>query len=99
MFLNTTSLNETALELKEDAKLGALLDDSIAKTIVRFKDQDLKTNEIAATAIVLSGSQSHRIASFRGAAAIYPASVVKLFYLQAAHQWMQDNRIADTAEL
>ena len=30
---------------------------------------------------------------------IYPASVIKLFYLAAAHRWMEDNRLRDTPEL
>jgi beta-lactamase class A len=38
-------------------------------------------------------------AGFRGDVQIYPASVVKLFYLAAAHQWMEDGRLADTPEL
>jgi beta-lactamase class A len=38
-------------------------------------------------------------ANYRGDAPIYPASVVKLFYLEAAHRWMQDGKINDTPEL
>jgi hypothetical protein len=30
---------------------------------------------------------------------IYPASVIKLFYLVAVHRWLEDKKIADTAEL
>ena len=37
--------------------------------------------------------------SYRGDVRIYPASVIKLFYLEAAHRWMQDGKIADTPEL
>ena len=38
-------------------------------------------------------------ASFRGDVPIYPASVIKLFYLVAAHRWMEDGKVEDTAEL
>jgi len=38
-------------------------------------------------------------ASYRGDAQIYPASVVKLFYLVAAHRWLEDGRLQDTEEL
>ncbi|HEV2761425.1 MAG TPA: serine hydrolase, partial [Pyrinomonadaceae bacterium] len=31
--------------------------------------------------------------------AIYPASVVKLFYLLAAHRWLEDGRLKETDEL
>ncbi|MEY2407949.1 MAG: hypothetical protein QOF48_619, partial [Verrucomicrobiota bacterium] len=38
-------------------------------------------------------------ASHRGDVPIYPASVIKLFYLVAAHRWMEDGRLQDTPEL
>lgn len=38
-------------------------------------------------------------ASYRGAAEIYPASVVKLFYLVAAHERMEAGKLAETPEL
>jgi beta-lactamase class A len=38
-------------------------------------------------------------ASHRGSEQIYPASVVKLFYLVAAHRWLEDGRLEDTPEL
>ena len=33
---------------------------------------------------------------FRAEERIYPASVIKLFYLVAAHRWMEDGKIAET---
>jgi beta-lactamase class A len=47
----------------------------------------------------LRDPQSPVSASFRGNERIYPASVVKLFYLAAVHQWLEDKKIDDTAEL
>jgi beta-lactamase class A len=40
-----------------------------------------------------------RCAHHRGDAPVYPASVIKLFYLAAAHQQMEDEKISDTPEL
>ena len=37
--------------------------------------------------------------SYRGVECIYPASVVKLFYLVAAHEWLQTGMIQPSAEL
>lgn len=37
--------------------------------------------------------------SYRGVESIYPASVVKLFYLVAVHEWLENNMIAPSAEL
>src|SRR5207245_10725887 len=38
-------------------------------------------------------------AGFRGNERIYPVSVVKLFYLVAAHRWLEDKKIEVTPEL
>lgn len=38
-------------------------------------------------------------ASYRGVELIYPASVVKLFYLVAAHEWLEQGMIPPSAEL
>jgi len=38
-------------------------------------------------------------ASFRGNERIYPASVVKLFYLAATHRWLEDKKLTETPEL
>jgi hypothetical protein len=45
------------------------------------------------------GEAAPKFASHRGGVAIYPASVVKLFYLAAAHRWLEDGKLTDTAEL
>jgi hypothetical protein len=37
--------------------------------------------------------------SYRGLERIYPASVVKLFYLVAIHEWLQGNMVSDSPEL
>lgn len=37
--------------------------------------------------------------SYRGVECIYPASVVKLFYLVAAHEWLEQNMIPNSTEL
>ncbi|MGF1515755.1 MAG: serine hydrolase [Elainellaceae cyanobacterium] len=37
--------------------------------------------------------------SYRGVERIYPASVVKLFYLVAVHEWLENGMIAASAEL
>jgi len=53
---------------------------------------------MAVTLVLLSDKAQTR-AGYRGDAPIYPASVVKLFYLAAAHRWMEDGRVSDTPEL
>ena len=43
--------------------------------------------------------RSPRGFSYRGVERIYPASVVKLFYLVAVHEWLAQNMISPAAEL
>jgi beta-lactamase class A len=79
------------------ASIQSLLDKTVAETFAKFPT--LKTNELAVTAIDLVDLKSPARASFRGDVPIYPASVIKLFYLEAVHRWMEDGKIKDSAEL
>jgi beta-lactamase class A len=79
------------------ASIQWLLDKTVAETFVKFPA--LKTNELAVTAIDLVDLKNPARASFRGDVPIYPASVIKLFYLEAVHRWMEDGKIKDSAEL
>jgi beta-lactamase class A len=52
----------------------------------------------AAVDLRLEGDRPLRVAH-RGDAALHPASVAKLFYLAAAHAWLETGRLAADAEL
>ena len=84
---------------RPDARLQRILDDAVAATFQQFASNQLQSNQLAVTLIDLREPENLKQASFRGQAPIYPASVVKLFYLAAAHRWMEDGRLKDTAEL
>jgi beta-lactamase class A len=75
----------------------ALVDQTVAQTFAEFTA--LKSNQLAITLVTLPKDKPVTYAGYRGAEPIYPASVVKLFYLVAAHRWMEDGRIYDTPEL
>jgi hypothetical protein len=79
------------------ADLQKLVDAAVAETFREFADKGLKSNQLAVTAIRLNDEVV--TANYRGDVPIYPASVVKLFYLVAAHQWMEEGRIQDSPEL
>ena len=79
------------------ADLQKVMDNVVAETFREFPK--LQSNQLAVTAIRLPDDAQPVTASFRGDAPIYPASVVKLFYLVAAHQWMEDGKIKDGEEL
>lgn len=68
-------------------------------TLEHFADQKLDASQLSITLIDLRDQQHPVTASFRGNERVYPASVVKLFYLVAAHRWLEDKKIEDTPEL
>ena len=79
--------------------LQAIVDEAAKTTIEKFADRKLEEKQLSITVIDLYDPKNPVTASFRGNERIYPASVVKLFYLVAAHQWLEDNKIKDTEEL
>src|SRR5688572_6824248 len=74
-----------------------VVDRTVTEVFAEFTS--LKTNQLAITLVLLPTNQPSVQASYRGSDPIYPASVIKLFYLVAAHRWMEDGRITDTPEL
>jgi beta-lactamase class A len=76
-----------------------LVDNAVRQTLDKFSDKSLKPDQLAVTLVDLRDQQHPVKSSYRGDAQIYPASVIKLFYLVAAHQWMEDGKLQDTEEL
>ena len=79
--------------------LQNLVDNAAKTTLERFADKKLQENELSITLIDLRDEKRPVTASFRGNERVYPASVVKLFYLVAAHRWLEDKKIEQTPEL
>ncbi|MDQ2746874.1 MAG: class A beta-lactamase-related serine hydrolase [Acidobacteriota bacterium] len=78
--------------------MQTLLEKAVAETISEYAAKKVSANDIAATLIDLRDVKNPQSASVRGDARIYPASVVKLFYLVAAHQWLENGIIKDSPE-
>jgi beta-lactamase class A len=79
--------------------LQSLVDEAAQKTLEKFAEKKLQENQLSITLIDLRDPAHPAQASFRGNERIYPASVVKLFYLAAAHRWLENKKIEDTPEL
>lgn len=79
--------------------LQAIADRAAHVVLEKFREPRLLADQFAITLVDLRGSPPYARASIRGDVAIYPASVVKLFYLAAAHRWMEDGKLADSPEL
>src|ERR1041384_8310545 len=79
--------------------LQALVDEAAQTALKEFADKGLKPEQLSITLIDLRDPQHPTAGSFRGDERVYPASVVKLFYLVATHRWLEDGRLKETDEL
>jgi len=79
-------------------RLQKIVDDATREALERFRDKGLVEKNLAVTLVDLTDPHHFEQASFRGEEQIYPASVVKLFYLVAAHRWIEDGRLKETEE-
>jgi beta-lactamase class A len=102
--LVSASLSPTFTQTQSGAKaagrsLQSLVDEAATKTLAKFADKNLEAKQLSITLIDLRDPAHPSQASFRGNERVYPASVVKLFYLAAAQRWLEDKKIEDTPEL
>jgi hypothetical protein len=79
--------------------LQDLVNRAAKTTLERFADKKLDEKQLSITLIDLKDSAHPVTASFRGNERVYPASVVKLFYLVAAERWLEDTKVPESAEL
>ncbi|MGI8989217.1 MAG: amidohydrolase family protein [Bryobacteraceae bacterium] len=78
--------------------LAKLVPEIASKTLAQFTP-GLTADKLAITVIDLNDRAHPVTASYHGQQPIYPASVVKLFYLVAAEARMQAGQLRDTPEL
>jgi len=90
---------QSALEFCSRPELQGLVDRAARSALGRFAATKLETNQLAITLMDMRQPDRPAWASFRGNVQIYPASVIKLFYLVAAHRWMEDGKLKDSEEL
>jgi beta-lactamase class A len=82
-----------------DARLQELVRAAAREALARFADKKFEEKNLAVTLVDMRDPKRPLMASFRGGEPIYPASVVKLFYLAAAHRWIEDGKLKETDEL
>ncbi len=76
-----------------------LVDAAVHHARAQFTHPPLQAEELAVTLVDLTRPGAPARGSYRGDVPIYPASVVKLFYLLTVHHWLEDGRLEDTSEL
>jgi len=89
----------TAQQSTKSTALQDLVNRAVKTTLDRFADKKLDEKQLSITLIDLRDASHPVTANFRGNERIYPASVVKLFYLAAAQRWLEDKKIEETPEL
>lgn len=80
-------------------RLEKLARDVVAAAVEKFGNGGLTPDKLALTIIDLNDREHPAWASHRGQEQTYPASVVKLFYLVAAHHQMETGALKQTPEL
>lgn len=85
--------------LESSPELQSLLNAAVGEVVNSYPAGTFKSDEIAATLIDLRDLKHLRWADFRGDQPIYPASVVKVFYMVALEQQLQDGKVTSTKEL
>ncbi len=91
-----TVLPYRSVKIESSPDLQTLLNTAVGETL---NSKEIKSDNVAATLIDLRDANELRSANVRGDEKIYPASVVKLFYMVALHQWLKDGKIKLTPEL
>ena len=79
--------------------LKTMLDRVVAETLKEYKEKNLSADQLAVTLVDLRDPANPVWADHRGESKIYPASVVKVFYMAALHQQLEDGKIKLTDEL
>src|SRR5205807_2692154 len=89
-------LSMSATRVNKTLSLQELVNDAAHTALTKFADKKLTETQLSITLIDLRDPQHPVSASFRGNERVYPASVVKLFYLVAVHRWLEDKKIQET---
>jgi beta-lactamase class A len=84
--------------MSASSDLQAILDRSVSEVLNTYSGS-FKSEEIAATMIDLRDPNDLRWANINGEKRIYPASVVKMFYMAALERQLEDKKVSMTKEL
>ncbi len=87
------------LTIEQSHELQTILTNAVDATINSFMPKKINPDFIAATLIDLRDAENLRMANYRGNQPIYPASVVKMFYMTMLEQLLENGKVKLTPEL
>ena len=79
--------------------IKAIIEEAVGEVVNSYRGQGFKNEEVAVTVIDLRDATKFQWADFRGEVPIYPASVVKMFYMAALERQLEDKKVTMTTEL
>jgi len=94
-----SSQTSSGPEIPATPRVQEIVDRAAERALKQFADKKLEAGQLAMTLVDLRDPLKPERGSYRGGEQVYPASVIKLFYLLAAHRWMEDGKLADSGEL
>jgi beta-lactamase class A len=95
----TKPVNYSPPEFKQSIRLRSILHSSVNEVISKYSSGGFRADEIAATLIDLNDATDLKWADLNGDNKIYPASVVKMFYMAALERQLDDKKITLTKEM
>jgi beta-lactamase class A len=87
------------IKLDRSPELQSILSGAVDEMLKGYGVEKFKPEEVAATLIDLRDPRNLKWASVSGDKPIYPASVVKMFYMAALEQQLEDKKVTLTPEL
>ncbi len=91
--------NYQTAKLENSPELQTLLSRAVGEMLNSYPPRGFKADDISATLIDLRDANNLRQADFRGEVQLYPASVVKMFYMAALERQLEDGKIKSSTEL
>lgn len=85
--------------MRQARELQVMLDGVIMDLLKTYPNDSFKQTDVAATLISVRDQKEFLTANFRGGERIYPASVVKMFYMNALERQLEDGKVTITNEL
>lgn len=87
------------LVMTSSQSLKIVVDGAVANVVAELSGRNLKASDVAVTVIDLRDGQNFQWAEHRGEVSIYPASVVKMFFMAALERQLEDAKITMSPEL
>jgi beta-lactamase class A len=86
-------------KMRQARELQVMLDGVILDLLKTYPNDSFKQTDVAATLISVRDPKEFLTANFRGGERIYPASVVKMFYMNALERQLEDGKVTITPEM